>query len=130
MYVNNYSFCKPCWVWIIEKGIRIECPYSWLWQIKCTLTTLIWKNHWECRYIFPTKSELPSGNPKLYGYSILIPFSIVWILMFSVIWSAKLAKDAKRSQVNDIIETGKQISNLGGADRYPVLVNKIIIITW
>jgi len=27
-------------VYDIEKGIRIECPYSWVRQTKCTLTTL------------------------------------------------------------------------------------------
>ena len=46
---------------VIEKGIRIECQYSCLWQIKCTLTTLIWKTTWECRY------------------NILIPFSTVCV---------------------------------------------------
>ena len=41
----------------IEKGISIECPYSWLWQIKCPLTTLPFISHWECRYIFWTSGE-------------------------------------------------------------------------
>ena len=41
------------------------------------LCTIVWTKRLNSNHIV-TKSELPRGNPKLYGYSILIPFSIIW----------------------------------------------------
>ena len=42
----------------------------------CMLCTIVQTKRSNSNHII-TKSELPRGNPKLYGYSILIPFSIV-----------------------------------------------------
>ena len=59
---------------IVEKGIRIECPYSWLCQIRCPLTTLPLNSTWACRYIY-----IPNfGKRGLIPFSILLTYHLVF----------------------------------------------------